>query len=178
VWRDHFSKLEKCRAIIFRSWSSAGEVFGRRRCWESVAGQFLNEWYEDSQTSLASGAKASNPDTLRRIGLEYTAYGELYLDLLWGTTDGFERDALWDALWDAFWECDKASNTTMDAAGVCAGPEGEPCGKFNKNRAYSGIESKITVPVAFLLIYCPLALSLHPFSRLNCMYSIDYHCPT
>lgn len=57
----------------------------------------FNEWHEDSQIEPASGTTASTPFKLT-LGLEYTGYGELYLDLLRkATADGFEADAFWES---------------------------------------------------------------------------------
>eukprot|EP00934_Nitzschia_sp_Nitz4_P008885 Nitzschia sp. Nitz4//scaffold32_size149145//6540//8115//NITZ4_002861-RA/size149145-augustus-gene-0.46-mRNA-1//-1//CDS//3329548015//8875//frame0 len=53
---------------------------------DSSAGNLLvvnsfNEWHEDTQIEPATGENAMEPDDLTG-GLEYTGYGELYLDIL------------------------------------------------------------------------------------------------
>ena len=94
----------------------------------------FNEWHEDSQIEPASGATASTPDMLT-MGLEYTGYGELYLDLLRrGTADGFEGDA--------FWESDEESNT-MDAASADADLDGAPVASPTKTGPTSPVASPV-----------------------------------
>jgi hypothetical protein len=88
----------------------------------------FNEWHEDSQIEPASGTTASTPFNLT-LGLEYTGYGELYLDLLRkATVDEFEADA--------FWESDEAMAAVSDLsidAGLAGAPVASPAGTEPKS---------------------------------------------
>ena len=133
-YNDRGVRLEADHAPLSRrltSNSSEGSLFEAalrraRYLVDDTVGNLLlvnsfNEWHEDTQIEPASGTATSTPFKLT-MGLEYTGYGEVFLDLLRrATVDGFEGDSFWDAIWATSEE-----SSTKDGVSVDAGLDGAP----------------------------------------------------